>query len=198
MATIPIERSELVKQQTPFIAHPDQPYVSSCWGPPSRVIGECGERSQDGAMCFGSYDSKWCDQTDTPLQCVGAEYNVKSVEKGYIPGVRSPNNNVNFYSAGASGIDFNPYNTGYSNVNVASFARYPSVTASVPMQVYEDHAWQLGSSVVQPEGRYIQGRESNVLAGPQGAFKHFSPVGTSIPSPITSGWEYGPAPSRTV
>ena len=59
-------------------------FTTQCWGPPSKLIGQTDYRSEDNAMAWGTFESRYCNLTDKvaePVPC--------SMGEKYQPGITS-------------------------------------------------------------------------------------------------------------
>lgn len=48
----------------PFETEPGKPWTTQCWGPVSKPLYGCDQRWPDGVMCWGTFDSKYCNEVD--------------------------------------------------------------------------------------------------------------------------------------
>jgi len=48
----------------PYQTNLGQVYTTQCWGPTSKPLYGCDERWPDGVMCWGTFESKYCNEVD--------------------------------------------------------------------------------------------------------------------------------------
>ena len=48
----------------PFQTGLGEEYTTQCWGPVSKPVYGCDERWPDGVMCWGTFESKYCNEVD--------------------------------------------------------------------------------------------------------------------------------------
>lgn len=48
----------------PFQTGYGEEFTTQCWGPMSKPLYGCDERWQDGVMCWGTFESKYCNEVD--------------------------------------------------------------------------------------------------------------------------------------